>query len=230
MLEYLGSFLVNFLLVFVSMGLFFAPFLAVFWYRHRHEISEARPHFNYFMEQFMRSRESNYFVAAWAAAEALFWFIIPEFLLILVVFMKIHRKFDLVKYDIIGTVIGTLVGFAIYVDDTVFLRVPYIYQKMLDQAHHWFETMGVWGLIHQPFSGVPYKAFIHEAQDFQFFVPAFLIIAIVVRMFRYVIMYEATKALYPLLHTFVRRHYAWLFVLATAIFTALLMRVSEIYR
>lgn len=229
MFEYLTHYLLNFVLIFGAIVLFFAPFMAVFWYRNRSQIKESRPHFNYLMERFMTSPESNYLVMAWAAGEAIVWFVIPEFLLILVIFMKLHRKFDLVKYDIIGTAIGTIIGFSIHMSDETFLRVPYIYQRMLDQTYEWFESMGIWGLLNQPFSGVPYKAFVHEAHGYGFFIPFFLFIAIVARMVRYIIVYEATKALYPLCHKFVRKHYAILFVFAVMIFTALLMRVSQIY-
>jgi membrane protein YqaA with SNARE-associated domain len=230
MFDYLVQYAANFFVVLISIAAFSAPFMLIFWWRNRHEIRQSRPHFNYFMERFMMSQESNYLVMIWAASEAIFWFIIPEFLLILVIFMKIHRKFDLVKYDIIGTVIGTVIGFMIHVSDTTFLKVPYIYQRMLDQAHVWFDQMGVWGLVNQPFSGVPYKAFIHEAQDFGFFLPFFIVIAVVARIVRYIIIYEATKALYPFCHKFVRKHYGILIIFATAIFTALLLRVTMIYQ
>jgi hypothetical protein len=229
MFDYLAEYAVNFVLVFVAIALFFAPFVGVFWYRNRRQIRQATPHFNYFMERFMTSRESNYLIMVWAMGEALVWFVIPEFLLILVVFMKVHRKFDLVKYDVIGTVIGTIIGFMIHLQNDTFLRVPFVYQRMLDQTHMWFDQYGIWGLLNQPFSGVPYKVFIHVAHEYHFFILFFLIIAVGARIFRYVIVYEATKALYPFCHTFVRKHYAILFVFAIAIFTALLMRVSQIY-
>lgn len=229
MFDYFINYIFHFAVIFISITLFFAPFVGVFWYRNRRDIKQAKPHFNYFMERFMTSKESNYLILTWAAAEALVWFVIPEFLLILVVFMKVHRKFDLVKYDIIGTVIGTIIGFVVYVQQDVFLRVPYIYQKMLDQTGVWFDQQGIWGLLYQPFSGVPYKVFIHVAHDYHFFIIFFLVIAVVARIFRYVIVYEVTKALYPLCHKFVRKHYAILFVFAIAIFTALLMRISQIY-
>lgn len=229
MFDYLSHFILNFIVIFGCITLFFVPFMTVFWYRNRSHIKQARPHFNYFMERFMLSPESNYLVMAWAAGEALVWFVIPEFLLILVIFMKLHRKFDLVKYDIIGTVIGTLIGFTLHVSDQTFLRIPYIYQSMLDHVANWYEHLGIWGLLNQPFSGVPYKVFIHDAEGRGFFIVWFLIIAVTARLVRYVIVYEVTKALYPFFHRFVRKHYAILFIFAVLVFTALLMRVTQIY-
>jgi hypothetical protein len=227
--DYAVKFLTNFAFIFASMALFFAPFVAVFWWRNRHDIRASKPHFNFFMEQFFTSRESDYLVLAWAALEALVWFIIPEFLLILIVFMKVHRKVNLVKFDIIGTAIGTFVGLGWVMPEQVLLQVPYIYPKMLEQVHKWYEQHGVWGLAFQPFSGVPYKVFIEQASSHHFFVVTFLAIAVVARISRYVIAYQLTIGLYPLAHRFVRKHYAILFAFASAIFTALLLRVTQIY-
>jgi 1-acyl-sn-glycerol-3-phosphate acyltransferase len=229
MVAYPVAFLQNFALVFGSIVLFMLPFMAVFTFRNREQVLASRPRFNYFMERFFLSPESNALILAWAATEAMFWFIIPEFLLFLLIFMKIHRKFDLVKYDLIGTVIGTIAVFCWQLPHDLFARVPYIRPKMLESVHTWYDRQGVWGLVHQPFSGVPYKVFTHEAANYRFFIPLFIIVAVVARMVRYLVVYEATKALYPLLHKFVRRHYAILFVVACMVFTGLLVRVVRIY-
>lgn len=229
MLDYLLNYVLNFAVIFVCMAAFFAPFVAVFYWRHRQGIREAKPHFNYFMEQFFVSRESNYLILCWAALEALVWFIIPEFLLVLVIFMKVNRKINLVIYDIIGTLIGTIIGLWLVMPQSVLLKVPYIYPQMLEQVHTWYTQYGVFGLAFQPFSGVPYKVFLEQAAAFHFFWPWFILLAVIARISRYVVVYELTKALFPLAHRFVRRHYAALFVFAVAIFTGLLMRVSQIY-
>lgn len=229
MVDIVVSFIINFCIVFVSIFLFFLPFVAVFWYRHRDEIAEKRPHFNYFMEKFFHSKESNALIATWAAAEAIVWFVIPEFLLVLIMFMKVRRKIQLVRYDILGTVIGTTIALALHLPEKTLLAVPYIYQGMITHVHQWFGEHGIWGIFFQPFSGVPYKVFNSLALDYGFFIPLFIILAVVARMIRYLIIYELTKALYPFVHRFVRKHYAILFILAMAIFTLLLMKISNTY-
>lgn len=223
------TFLVNFLYIFAAMALFFVPFVCVFAWRHKREIEASQPHFNYFMEKFFASRESNYLVMTWAAAEAIFWFIIPEFLLVLMVFMKVKGKINLVKYDIYGTIIGTLIALYLHLPQQTMLKIPYIQQGMIDQVHFWYQQHGILGIFYQPFSGVPYKVFNHAAPDYQFFIPLFLVLAIVARMARYIIIYEFAKALFPVLHPFVRKHYGYLFVVAIALFTISLMRVVDIY-
>lgn len=230
MADYWLSFGFNFVFILASIVLFFAPFVLVFIWRHRQQIKQARPHFNYFMEQFFQSREADFLVLAWAASEAFIWFIIPEFLLILVVFIRAKQKFNLVKYDIYGTILGTIIGISWHLPDNALLKLPYIYQGMIDHVRDWYDQYQVWGLLFQPFSGVPYKLFNHIMADYQFFLPLFLFLAVIARISRYIIIYQVTKHLYPLVYPIVKRHYGILFLLAILLFTALLMRVSGIYK
>lgn len=229
MVDYLFSLIGNFFLVFVSISAFFIPFVLIFWWRHRRAIAAKKPSFNQFVEQFFMSKESNVLIASWAAAEAFIWFVLPEFLLFLVIFMKVRHKFDLLKFDIIGTVIGTVIGILWHAPTEFLLKLPFVYQNMLDQVHTWFSEWGMWGVFFQPFSGVPFKVFNHQALDFGFFIPFFIVLAVLARMLRYFVAYEITRALFPFLHSFVRKHYGILFILAVLIFTMLLMRVSQIY-
>lgn len=229
MADFLISFIINFCFIFVSIFLFFLPFVVIFWYKNRNEITQKKPHFNYFMEKFFMSKESNVLIATWAAAEAIIWFVIPEFLLILIMFMKVRRKAQLVIYDIIGTVVGTAIAVLLHLPEKTMLLAPYIYQGMITNVSRWYSEFGVLGIFFQPFSGVPYKVFNSLALEYGFFIPLFIFLAVIARMVRYLVVYEITKALYPLFHRFVRKHYAVLFILATAIFTLLLMEISNSY-
>lgn len=223
------EYLVNFVFIFCSMVLFFLPFVAVFWYRHRKNIREVKPHFNQFMEHFFAGSEAKWLVFCWAAAEAFIWFIIPEFLLILIIFMRVKRKFELVIYDFLGTIAGTCVALWWHASDSALVQFPYIRVGMIEQVRAWYEQHDILGLAYQPFSGVPYKIFTHVAPDFHFFIPLFILVAIIARMVRYIVIYEIAKALYPLVHPFVRKNYAILFVLAIALFTAMLLKVVRVY-
>ena len=229
MVASITTYLLNFSALFASMALFFVPFVAVFAWRNRHEIKKQRPNFNYFMERFLISPESNALIFAWAASEAIVWYIIPEFLLVLVIFMKVHRTIDLIKYDLLGTIFGTIIALSWRMSDGFFLSLPYIRPRMLEQVQTWYEQHGIFGLFYQPFSGVPYKVFAHQADQFQFFIIWFIILAVIARMVRYVIAYQLTKALYPFVRPYVRKHYAILFVGAIAVFTFLLLHVVDVY-
>lgn len=228
--EYFLSLIQNYVFVFVAVALFFAPFVLVFWWRNRKSIKKVKPHFNQFAEKFFMSKESNALIVTWAAAEAFMWFVLPEFLLFLIIFMKVRHKFDLLKYDLIGTAIGTVIGILWHAPASFLTQLPFVYQGMLDQVTGWFDEWGIWGLFFQPFSGVPFKVFNHLALDYGFFIPLFILVAIIARMTRYFVAYEITKAIYPFVHKFVRKHYGILFCVAILIFTMLLMRVSQIYQ
>lgn len=193
------------------------------------QITEVRPGFNQFMEKFFESNSLNWLVFFWALSEALIWFVIPEFLLFLVVFMKIRHRANLLIYDILGTIVGTMIGLTLHMSRDFMLHIPYVYEGMFTQVHNWFSTMGIWGLINQPFSGVPYKVFLSVAPEFGFNVLLFIILAIVLRVGRYVIFYVIFWLAYPALHRFVYKHYAILLTIAVIIFSLLLMKVSTIY-
>lgn len=223
------TYLLNFIFVFGAMVLFALPFVGAFFFKHREQIREKRPHFNQFMERFFGSSFANWLVFAWAFSEALFWFIIPEFLLLLLIFMRINRKRELLLYDLSGTAIGTVVGLMVAMPTRTLLGMPYIFPGMVTAVQGWYEHMGLWALFNQPFSGVPYKVFLSEFQFFEIPVLAFVLLAIIVRIGRYGVAYFLLKALYPLFHKPVRKHYAILLVAGIAVFTLMLMRVSYLY-
>lgn len=230
----MGSFIAQFgwnlLVVAGGIAVFALPFVTVFALRHRREVRDKRPHINQFMEFFLVSRESNALVFCWALAEALVWWVIPEFLLVLIVFMKVRHKVSLLTYDLAGTIVGTVIALTWRLPDELLLRVPYVYPRMLTQTDEWYRTMGTLALVNQPFSGVPYKVFLAHAPTMGFWSAlVFIGFAVVVRLSRYVIGYSVAVALFPIVHPFVYRNYVRLLIGAVVIFTLLLMRVSAIY-
>lgn len=218
----------SYLLVLSTIVLFMAPFF--WWYRREHyEKEQPQISFNRQLENFFMSRQANYLIFCWAMGEAIFWYVIPEFLLLLVVFMRVRRKHQLLSYDIYGTVAGSLLALMIRTPASVFDRLPFLQPAMITQTQHWFDQLGVWGLLHQPFSGIPYKVFLYVAHDYQFFIPLFLVVAIAARVARYAIAYLALTLIYPPLHKYVYNNYVRLFLLVVFVFTILLLRVYNIY-
>jgi membrane protein YqaA with SNARE-associated domain len=226
--SFIVTVLINYILVLGSIILFILPFYLL--YKRTLSKDDAKHHsWNKKLETFFLSKQANYLVFFWAMGEALIWFVIPEFLLLLVVFMRIRRKKELLFYDIAGTAAGTLLAFMLHVPQSVISNLPYIQDKMVDQTVAWYDKMGTWGLFYQPFSGVPYKVFTLAADNYEFFIPAFLLLAILVRMSRYVIFFGLFVALYPGLHKFVYKNYVRLFLIATLIFSLLLLKVYRNY-
>jgi len=208
--------------------LFVAPFYL--YYRHKQAPKGGLPkNLSEHIEQFFLSKASNWLVFFWAMSEALFWFVIPEFLLLLVVFMRIRRKRELLIYDVGGTVAGTIVAFFVHVSASGIAHLPFIQEKMVEQTNAWYAHSGIWGLLYQPFSGVPYKVFTLTAQNHHFFILWFIIVAVIVRMSRYAIFFGIFTALYPGLHNFVYKRYVRLVFIATFIFSIFLVRVVRTY-
>jgi membrane protein YqaA with SNARE-associated domain len=222
------AYFVNYLIVQTAIVLFILPFYI--WYKRKHiSASGNKLTFNHHLEYFFSSKQANYLVFFWALGEALVWFVVPEFLLLLVVFMRIKNKKQLLVYDILGTIAGILLAFIIRFPQEFLLHVPYIKPKMIEQTYEWYEKLGIFGLIHQPFSGVPFKSFVVVAVDLKLFIVTFLLFAIIVRISRYLVAYAVFVSIYPVLHRYVYKNYIPLFVIATIIFSILLYRVYLSY-
>jgi membrane protein YqaA with SNARE-associated domain len=220
----------NYVIVQLGIILFMAPFYLRYHLKtYTDKALEPSVTIGQRLENFFSSKQANWLIFAWAAGEALFWFVIPEFLLLLLVFMRIRRKKELLFYDIYGTVAGTIIALALHIPQTAIAHLPYIQPAMITQTQQWYDSYGIFGLIFQPFSGVPFKVFTHLAADYRFFIPFFIIFAVVVRISRYFFAYAIFNALYPLLHKYVYRHYIMLGFIATVIFSILLYRVYSSY-
>lgn len=228
MLDTFLKIVLNYLIVQIGIILFMLPFYIL--YRRKHvPDSGVKINFSRHLEYFFTSRYANWLVFFWAMGEALVWFVIPEFLLILLIFMRIQRKRELLFYDIYGTAAGTLIAFAIHIPERLIDKLPYIQPSMITQVREWFDAHGIFGLIYQPFSGVPYKVFTHLAPEYGYFILTFLVFAVIVRISRYYLIYLFLSSIYPVLHKFVHRNYVRLFLIATFVFSVLLLKVYTSY-
>lgn len=220
--------LVNFVVITAAILLFILPFFLWYWLGHREKLT--RGNFNFYAENFFSSREANWLIFAWAAGEAVVWFVIPEFLLLLVVFMRIRKKRQMLMFDIAGTVFGTILAILWRLPEQAIAGLPYIQERMVSQTKTWYEEQGILALANQPFSGVPYKVFTHLAWEYRYHLLLFLVVAVTVRIFRYIIAYGLFLTLYPKLHKMVKRNYVPLFFIAIFIFSILLMKTCNAYR
>ncbi|MBI1857032.1 hypothetical protein HY003_01285 [Candidatus Saccharibacteria bacterium] len=218
----------DYVLILALILLFMLPFYLVYYLR-RNRDGEVKLNLSRHLENFFLSRQANYLIFFWAMGEALIWFVIPEFLLLLMVFMRIRRKRELLVYDLGGTMAGTIVAFFIHASPATIAGLPYVQPAMVEQTMAWYDKLGVWGLIYQPFSGVPYKVFTLTATAAGLSLVTFVVIAVLVRMSRYLVAFGLFVALYPGLHRLVSRNYVKLFLVAVFIFSLLLLRVSNIF-
>jgi hypothetical protein len=217
----------NFLFILASILVFASPF---YYFFKRQGHGSIKSHgINRELEEFFVSKQANYLVFFWAMAEALFWFVIPEFLLLLIIFMRIKRKRELLYYNIFGTIAGTVLAFSINLPAHLIEKLPYIQPAMTKQVAAWFEKSGIFALIHQPFSGIPYKVFAYLAPNYHILIILFIVTAIVVSIARYFVVYYLLDLLYPLLHRYVYRNYVYLFLVVVFIFSLLFIRVYNSY-
>jgi membrane protein YqaA with SNARE-associated domain len=219
----------NYLFVQIWVLAFILPFYLCFSYLH-HQLQFKKLRINEHLEEFLSSKYGNALIFAWAASEAIYWFVIPEFFLLLVIFLDIKEKKRLIIYDFIGTVIGTLIGLALfntYGFDVA--QAPYVHSNMIEQVKVWLDNLGVAGLLFQPFSGIPYKVFIAVASISSLNLFAFIAMALFVRMARYFLLYVIFQGVYPFLHRFVSQNYIPIFILSCLLFSYLLQQVYSSY-
>ena len=159
----IGQIIINYVFIQASILLFFAPFILGYFLTHKEAKLEHVP-CNKFAEEFLASGWASALIFFWAFGEAIVWFVIPEFLLLLIVFLKIKKKTRLLAYDLLGTAVGTIVGLSIApIIHPDILSIPYITQGMIQQVGIWYHAFGILALLFQPFSGVPYKVFVLTA-------------------------------------------------------------------
>lgn len=228
-MSYFIEIILSYLFIQASILIFVAPFYLL--YKHYHpEISFKHLALNSHLEDFLSSKQANYLIFAWAASEAIFWFVIPEFLLLLVIFLRVKSKRTLLIYDILGTAFGTVLGLVISVYTNFDVtKVPYITQNMVQQVQVWYQGLGSFGLFFQPFSGVPYKVFVMNVHNFDINLLWFIFLAVAIRIARYYIFYLVFVGLYPFLHRIVSRNYIPIFLLSCFIFSALFLKVYHSY-
>jgi hypothetical protein len=219
--------LVNFFLILVSILIFASPFYVVY-KRRQGKLSDSRG-INREIENFFQSPQANWLVFFWAFGEALFWFVIPEFLLLLIVFMRVRRKRELLLFDIYGTIAGTILAFIINLPVNIIEKIPYIQPAMVHQAEIWYQKYGLFALAYQPFSGVPYKVFAFLAPNYHLFIIFFIVAAVFVRVARYYIFYAIFSSIYPVLHKYVYRNYVRLLLIVIFIFSLMLLKVFAAY-
>src|SRR5262245_30085349 len=95
MLTVIVALVLNFALVLAAIVLFMAPFYALYRRHHQPANTEEPLSFNRHLEYFFTSKYANWLIFFWAMSEAIVWFVIPEFVLLLLIFMRIHRKREL---------------------------------------------------------------------------------------------------------------------------------------
>jgi len=118
------------------------------------------------MGRFARSRAAIALVFVWSVVEALWWPLIPDFLVAPLAIAAPSRALVLAGTATLGSVTGGVVAFHLgEVGELLAAHAPLVTPAMHEQAATWMNDEGAMGLLRQPLSGIPYKAFALRAAD-----------------------------------------------------------------
>jgi membrane protein YqaA with SNARE-associated domain len=104
----------------------------------------------------------------WAFAEALAWPVVPDFILFPLVLAAPARMFPLVVAAVMGSATGGLVAYVLGstgLGTTLLGAAPLVTDPMVAEASRELAGRGAAGLLAQPLSGIPYKAFALQAAE-----------------------------------------------------------------
>jgi membrane protein DedA with SNARE-associated domain len=114
------------------------------------------------------SRTAVCLLGLWAALEAIVWFILPDYLLLIFAVIAPARGKQWFCSALAGSIIGAIlmVGICLWQPEWVpswLFSLPFTHSGMLDRITHLKAEYGVVAIAMQPFSGVPAKVWIYDA-------------------------------------------------------------------
>lgn len=115
-----------------------------------------------------RSRAALVVMGVWAVAEALAWPVIPDFLLLPLVVLAPRLWRHLFLAALAGSLLGGTLSYAagrVEAGRVLLEYAPLVTDRMVDVAGDRLREDGVAGLLTQPLSGIPYKAFSYQAAE-----------------------------------------------------------------
>lgn len=124
-------------------------------------LNECRSSFDWW-QRLASSRRGFWLIFAWAVAEATFWPIIPDFLLVPMAAANRRRFYIPLAAAIMGTALGgTIIYLFAFVAQTQALdmlrHLPLVSDSQIDAVHADLSRDGIVGFLYQPWSGVPFK-------------------------------------------------------------------------
>lgn len=125
------------------------------------------------LEHFARSSKAVFLVFAWGFAEALWWPIIPDFVVAPLALVAPRRFAVLALAATAGSVGGGAAAYLLGNGSSIAEGLPLVTARMTSQAAALMES-GPAALLHQPLSGIPYKVFAYGAQAAGLALPSFL--------------------------------------------------------
>jgi 1-acyl-sn-glycerol-3-phosphate acyltransferase len=123
----------------------------------------------------------------WGVAEALWWPIVPDFLLLALVPLVPRRWWKLAAAASAGSVVGGAFGYALggtISPNDLLGAAPLITERMAQTARDWLVDFGPPAILRQPLSGIPYKVFVFTGRDIGVDFSGFLLFSAIARSMR----------------------------------------------
>ena len=171
-------------------------------------------------------RRLNLLSAAWGAAEATLFFIVPDVLLSRIALQDRRLALRACLWALAGALVGGALIWTIGTIDpaparAVFAKIPAIDREMIERVHEQIVDIGPWALFVGPLTGTPYKLYALEAFGAGVGLFAFLLISVPARLIRFVLVVLLTHAVAQGLRPHVgQKPLVWLHALAWGLFYA----------
>ena len=153
------------------------------------EVSDAPPTFFERARRFALSAWAAQLLFVWALAEALLWPIVPDFALLPLVLVAPGRAPLFTLVTLAGSLAGGFVAYLLGASPggpALLVQAPLVTEAMVAAAREALAQQGTVGLLSQPLSGIPYKAFALQAAPAGLELPGYLLMSAVARGVRFV--------------------------------------------
>lgn len=156
----------------------------------RREAETRRPTFFEAFRAFALSPAAVWLTVVWAFFEALVWPVVPDLLLLPLILVAPARSFALVAAAAAGSLAGGTVGYLAgsgSIGAHLLAAAPLVTDRMIASAGATLAERGAAGLLAQPLSGIPYKAFALQASPASVDLPGYLMMTAVARGARFAV-------------------------------------------
>lgn len=142
------------------------------------------------VDDFLTSKPGHYFVLSWSIAESLYWWVFPDYLMMIAggYVRRFHPK--TIAYAAAGTAIGGtgayLVGRLLpSTSAAIVAHVPFVTEQMQRYTEQKLEEHGALGVAYHPSSSVPFKVFSYLAGQRHLNFAVFMGVGVALRTVRF---------------------------------------------
>ena len=163
------------------------------------------------LNNFSRSRASNFIAFVWGLAEGVFFFIVPDVYIGFMSLVSFKSGIFSVFYVLLGSLLSAILVFIIHGQigsrmSELLLYVPGINASMLTKVSNDLSAQGLSALITGPLFGIPYKIYTTFAAQLSFRLTSYLLWSIPARLERLTIIFIIAALSGRLLRKSIEKH------------------------